>query len=216
MSATRTSREPAGACRSTGVDEVGADERRGQRIEDEPQRRGLMIPASMGLRCQVPVDLDAFTVTASWGMYEPVGPSEDEKDAGRSAGTSAPRSRSPRRITVAEPARRPTTTDFPLKDKVVLRIDRYDDPERGCRLIEMALCNDRETPRKIPVNAWLYQTKLSSTAGGADGVPAGRRSAADDRPEQDDELRRLNLQYRDRLEFAVGRTCSVDWEVADG
>ena len=34
--------------------------------------------------------------------------------------------------------------------------------------------------------------------------------------EQDDELRRLNLQYRDRLEFAVGRTCSVDWKVAEG
>ena len=29
-------------------------------------------------------------------------------------------------------------------------------------------------------------------------------------------MRRLNLQYRDRLEFAVGRTCSVDWQLADG
>ena len=38
----------------------------------------------------------------------------------------------------------------------------------------------------------------------------------DTRYEPDDELRRLNLQYRDRLEFAAGRTCSVDWAVADG
>ena len=60
----------------------------------------------------------------------------------------------------------------------MLRIDRYDDPERGCRLIEIALCNDRETPRKIPVNAWLFQTKLPVDAGGADGVPAGPRPAA--------------------------------------
>lgn len=26
----------------------------------------------------------------------------------------------------------------------------------------------------------------------------------------------MNLQYRDRLEFAIGRTCSVDWVVHDG
>ena len=38
----------------------------------------------------------------------------------------------------------------------------------------------------------------------------------DTRYEPDDELRRLNLQYRDRLEFAAGRTCSVGWAVADG
>jgi hypothetical protein len=28
--------------------------------------------------------------------------------------------------------------------------------------------------------------------------------------------RRLDLQYRDRLEFAIGRTCSVDWDAAPG
>ena len=43
----------------------------------------------------------------------------------------------------------------------MLRVDRYDDPDRGCLLIEIALCNDRETERKIPVSAWLYQTKLT-------------------------------------------------------
>ncbi|MGH4019960.1 MAG: DISARM system helicase DrmA, partial [Pseudonocardiaceae bacterium] len=55
----------------TAVDEsgAGADE---DTAEDEPQRRGLMIPASMGLRCQIPDDLDSFTVTASWGQYERV------------------------------------------------------------------------------------------------------------------------------------------------
>ena len=47
-----------------------ADEDSG--TEDEPQQRGLMIPASMGLRCQIPDDLGSFTVTASWGVYESV------------------------------------------------------------------------------------------------------------------------------------------------
>jgi hypothetical protein len=119
----------------------------------------------------------------------------------------------PTKVTVADLFPGKTTT-FPLKDKVVLRVDRYDDAERGCRLIEVALCNDRITPRKIPVNAWLYQTKLLVEAAGADVFLPVTDPLTDSRPERDDELRRLNLQYRDRLEFAIGRTCSVDWKMA--
>ncbi|MGH3999770.1 MAG: hypothetical protein ACRDTJ_20185 [Pseudonocardiaceae bacterium] len=100
---------------------------------------------------------------------------------------------------------------------MVLRIDRHDDTGRGRRLIELALCNDRETPRKIPVNAWLYQTKLSVSAEDAAVFLPVTDALEDTRPERDDELR-LKLQYRDRdrdrLEFAIGRTCSVDWKVA--
>ena len=81
----------------------------------------------------------------------------------------------------------------------MLRVDRHDDPERGCRLIEIALCNDRETPRKIPVNAWLYQTRLTVTADGAEVFLPVSDPLLDTRYEPDDELRRLNLQYRDRL-----------------
>lgn len=40
--------------------------------EDRAPKQGLMIPSSMGLRFQVPPDLEAFTVTASWGTYESV------------------------------------------------------------------------------------------------------------------------------------------------
>ena len=194
----------------SGADEDGADGDE-DNVEDEPQRRGLMIPASMGLRCQIPDDLEEFTVIASWGVYEPV-PGEEGDKRRRYKRTPAEK---PATITVAklDPAK---TNDFRLKDNVVLRIDRHDDPERGCRLIELALCNDRESPRKIPVNAWLYQTKLLVTAGGSDAFLPVCDSLLDDYVEEDDELRRLNLQYRDRLEFAVGRTCSVDWKVADG
>ena len=106
------------------------------------------------------------------------------------------------------------TEPYPLHDKVVLRVDRYDDTERGCRMIEVALCNDRVTPRKIPVDAWLYQTRLTVDAGGADAFLPVTDALVDARYERDDELRRLRLQYRDRLEFAIGRTCSVDWDAA--
>lgn len=196
----------------TAVDEsgAGADE---DTAEDEPQKRGLMIPASMGLRCQIPNDLAEFTVTTSWGMYEPVKEKGEEPSRGRRY------KRTPiefvKTVTVAELVPGVTTTVH-LRDQVVLRIDRYDDTERGCRLIELALCNDRETPRKIPVNAWLYQTKLIVKAGGTAVFLPVTDALLDTRPERDDELRRLKLQYRDRLEFGHGRTCSVDWTVAEG
>jgi hypothetical protein len=194
----------------TGADEDGPDGDE-DNVEDEPQRRGLMIPASMGLRCQIPADLEEFTVTASWGVYEPVTAEEGDKRRRYK--------RTPVEITAAIAVAEldaAKTRDFPLKDEVVLRIDRHDDPERGCRMIELALCNDRETPRKIPVNAWLYQTKLLVTAGEADVFLPVCDPLLEAFDEEDDELKRLNLQYRNRLEFAVGRTCSVDWKVAEG
>jgi hypothetical protein len=196
----------------TAVDDSSASSD-GTGLEDLPQQRGLMIPASMGLRCQIPDDLDSFTVVASWGMYEPIATKEGDKSKSRRY------KRIPieitKTITVADivPGR---TTSVPLKDKVLLRIDRYDDTERERRLIEVALCNDREAPRMIPVNMWLYQTKLSVDAGGAAVFLPATDPLEDTHEQRDEELRRLNLQYRDRLEFAIGRTCSVDWQVAKG
>ncbi|MBC9714317.1 helicase [Streptomyces sp. TRM66268-LWL] len=199
----------------TAVDEssAGADE---DEVEDQPQKRGLMIPASMGLRFQIPGDLDEFTVTASWGTYEVI--KEKKGEAGEVASHLRRYQRTPHAFTMAlkvadlAPAR---TTEIALKDKVILRVDRYDDDERGCRLIEVALCNDQETPRKIPVEAWLYQTKLLVSAGGAEAFLPVNDVLLDTREELDDELRRLRLQYRNRLEFAHGRTCSVDWAASE-
>ncbi|MDI5968568.1 DISARM system helicase DrmA [Streptomyces sp. SL13] len=188
-------------------------------VEDQPQKRGLMIPASMGLRFQIPDDLDEFTVTASWGTYEPVKEQRGEGTDGETPHALRRYQRTPNailktiRLADLAPSR---THELVLKDKVVLRVDRYDDAERGCRLIEVAMCNDRETPRKIPVDAWLYQTKLSASAGGAEVFLPVNDLLIDTCEEPDDELRRLRLQYRDRLEFAHGRTCSVDWKVAEG
>jgi len=182
--------------------------------EDQPQKRGLMIPASMGLRFQVPLDLESFTVLASWGTYTPV--RSDDGDATRLRRYRRTPADIPVTVDLDEltPGR---TSTFPLKDRVVLRVDRHDDAEGKRLLIEVALCNDAETPRRIPVDAWLYQTQLSVEAPEATAVFLPVSDPLEDtRFERDDELRRLRLQYRDRLEFAVGRTCSVDWQVAEG
>ncbi|MEU9395937.1 DISARM system helicase DrmA [Streptomyces sp. NPDC048324] len=197
----------------TAVDESSAGSEEDD-VEDQPQKRGLMIPASMGLRCQIPDDLDAFTVVTEFGTYEPV--REKQGEGGEPTSRLRRYQRTPHRFetTVKVSELMPShTTTFVLKDKVVLRVDRHDDAERGCRLIEIALCNDQETPRKIPVEAWLYQTRLCvETAEGTAVFLPVNDVLEDTRYEPDDEVRRLQLQYRNRLEFAVGRTCSVDWE----
>lgn len=184
--------------------------------EDAPVRRGLMIPASMGLRFQVPLDLGAVTVIASWGTYGP-----------ESTGETLPSGRSKRvfrRTPVDIPVRvhlttqtEGTTGEYPLKDDVLLRVDTYADAALGRRIVEVALCNDKETPRKIPINAWLFQTALHVEADGDPVFLPVHDPLLDPPRETDDsELRRLDLQYRDRLEFAIGRTCSADWLVDEG
>jgi Helicase conserved C-terminal domain len=198
----------------TAVDDssAAADE---DAVDDVPQQRGLIIPASMGLRFQVRDDLPSFTVMASWGVYNPIsGEGDDEESRKRRRYQRTPVD-IPCVVTVAD-LKAGETTEYVLKDDVKLRIDRYDDTERHRLLIEVALCNDRVTPRKIPVSSWLYQTKLYVSAGDDPEFLPVLDVLEDDRYEPDAEIRRLNLQYRDRLEFAIGRTCSVDWSVAKG
>lgn len=183
--------------------------------EDRAPKQGLMIPSSMGLRFQVPVDLESFVVTATWGTYETV-----ETDKVTKAGRPL---RDFQRIPVEESRTvrisdltQGETITVPLRESIGLRIDVYDDPMFERALVEIALCNDRETPTPIPLGMWMFQTKLQVDAGGADVFLPVRDVLEQDWPEHDDELRRLNLQYRNRLEYAIGRTCSVDWAVKTG
>lgn len=194
----------------TAVDDSTA-ESDDESVEDTPQKRGLMVPASMGLRLQIPLDLAELTITASWGVYHPASDDEDNKDSRVRRFRRSPIA-IPKALRVADLTAGQTTA-IHLRDSVTLRIDRYDDTERGQILLEVALCNDKETPRKIPVDAWMYQTQLSVEAGGEEVFLPVQDVVTDTHAERDDELRRLNLQYRNRLEFAHGRTCSVDWEL---
>jgi hypothetical protein len=184
-------------------------------VEDRAPKQGLMIPASMGLRFQVPADLEAFHVVASWGTYETV-----ETDKVTKVGRPVREyQRTPieetRTVRLADLKPGQTAT-IGLKESIVLRVDRYDDPKFGRVLVEIALCNDRETPMPIPLSMWMFQTKLLVDAGGAEVFLPVQDVMEQDWPEHDEEVKRLNLQYKDRLEFAIGRTCSADWTQRKG
>ena len=190
-------------------------------LQDSPVQRGLMIPASMGLRFQVPLDLDSFTVHASWGAYAPTREAREEgTDQPGARPTRTRFRRTPHDVstTIALSALPPgQTADVVLEGTVILRVDRYDDldasPPRA--LIEVALCNDTIAAQPIPTHVWLYQTRLAVDAQGAAVFLPVRDALVETDVDGDPEQRRLELQYRDRLEYAVGRTCSVDWTVPD-
>ncbi len=96
--------------------------------EDRAPKQGLMIPSSMGLRFQVPVDLESFVVTATWGTYETV-----ETDKVTKAGRPL---RDFQRIPVEESRTvrisdltQGETITVPLRDSIGLRIDRVRRPD---------------------------------------------------------------------------------------
>ena len=222
----------------TGVEEettnATAEEDPGEDTDDEPVRRGLMIPASMGLRFQVPADpteLESISIHVSWGTYESTGRDDPEVPAPSSDPASSRDSHITRYRRIPHHHSLPLrladltlgcTQDYVLEDDVTLRVDSYLDTSPaggpgGRYLIELALCNDRETPRRIPVHAWMFQTQIHVDADNRDVfLPVHDPllpPAPGAQPASDPEEARLELQYRDRLEFAVGRTCSADWSV---
>lgn len=181
--------------------------------DDRAPKQGLMIPASMGLRFQLPLGTPEFTVTASWGTYE----TELTEEVDRRGRPIRAYRRTPVEITETvrlddvPPGRTHTRV---LTRQVCLQIDVYEDTRFGRLLVEIALCNDKVTPPTIPVSEWLFQTRLQVTAGDEPVFLPVRDVLEQDRHEDDEEVRRLDLQYRHRLEFAIGRTCSVDWDAA--
>ena len=63
---------------------------------------------------------------------------------------------------------------------------------------------------------WMFKTKLVVDAGGAEVFLPVRDVLEQDWPEHDEEVKSLNLQYLNRLEFAIGSPCSAEWVLKDG
>lgn len=191
---------------------VNTDEEPGAAEEDEDRDEGpkgaLTHPSSMGLRFQVPLDCGLLAVKASWGRYETY--RREDKD-GRKVQWSR---RVPFEKAVEVDVRGYTShtalEPIPLEDSVTLRVELF--PREDRVIVELALSNDKVTDMNAPPGDWLFQTKLRVEANSGEAVflPA-RDVLGAGYDEQDEERQRLDLQYRHRLEFAIGRTTSVTW-----
>lgn len=193
-------------------EETGAAE--GEEDRDEGPKGALTHPSSMGLRFQVPRDCGILAVTASWGRYEGF---RRENEDGRKILHS-------RRIPIENTAeldvrnhdQHVTLAPIQLDADVSLRVELF--PLEDRMIVELALSNDRVTGMDAPPRDWLFQTKVKVEANSGAPVFLPTRDVLDTGYDEiDDERRRLDLQYRHRLEFAIGRTCSVSWtEAGDG
>ena len=172
-----------------------------------------MIPASMGLRFQVPRDLAQVRVIASWGVYHRRRPRSSPRAADPGAlspgrrSTSRCSSRSGRCAPGRPPNSRCRTRS--CCGSTVLRRRAPRSAAGGDRPVQRPRDPDEDPRPRVAL-----PDRLVVDAEGADVFLPVRDALLDDRVETDDELRRLDLQFRNRLEFAIGRTCSADWLVA--
>ncbi|MCY4726809.1 DISARM system helicase DrmA [Nocardioides sp. STR2] len=176
---------------------------------DEGPKGALTFPSSMGLRFQVPRDCELLTVTASWGRYASF---RKENEDGRKFLWSK---RTPVKKTAQLDVRghdeHVVLAPITLDDDVTLRVELF--PRTDRVIVELALSNDRVTGMDAPPGDWLFQTKLRVAAASGDAVFLPTRDVLlPDYDEVDEERQRLDLQYRHRLEFAIGRTTSVTWD----
>lgn len=179
---------------------------------DEGAKGALTHPSSMGLRFQVPTDCGVLVVTASWGRYE-VFRRENEDGRKMQWSRRIPFEKSVE-VDVREHDTHVTLQPVELDADVTLRVELF--PNGNGTIVELALSNDRVTGMDAPPGDWLFQAKIRVEANSGAPVFLPSRDVLDDGYDEiDDERRRLDLQYRHRLEFAIGRTVSVTWTESD-
>lgn len=183
-----------------GIDE---DLDSGDSRDDSDDRQisgSLTWPSSMGLRCQVPVDTVTLAVTTRWGRYS----TQSGGNADGKKITERPREQIDIHTVVSL-----KPSQYDLRDgDARLSVEVFEEPDR--RIVELALINCQHTGTNAPPENWMFQTEIIAQAhdGSAIFLPT-RDPLTVDSAEPDPELQHLELLYRDRLEYAIGRTCSV-------
>ena len=178
--------------------------------EDRGPESKIIAPSSMGLRFQVAAETGALRFTASWGKYSA------RREADEQGKTQTYYDRTPfEEIVEIDISAIPNggSTRAPLPSDAEISVEVFD--VEGRRVIEAALLNTAVTGRELPPKLWMFQAELEVTA--PDQAPVflpARDPMVSDRGSRDPEVRRLDLLYRDRLEFAVGRTASVNWDLS--
>ena len=181
-----------------------------------PQTLGKMWAASMGMSFAVPADVDALSVTASWGAYTRR-KTEDDTGSKRAVWARQPISYSKEvRLDGGSSHRIPLTAPDPDQPGVLLAVEVRSRDDR--RVVELTLVNRQIEPATNGDTAWLFQCGLKVTAlDGAAAVFLPVDDLADDlRGVGDLEEAHLRLLYRSQRRYASGRNVAVHASVRDG
>lgn len=193
------------------ADETIADAGGTDADEDRGPESKLIAPSSMGLRFQVAPDVSTLVFTARWGQYE----SRRETDDDGYTKTYYDRTDhvEPRTIDISTIGTGKTHTEVIVDDHVAISVEVFE--HDGVRVVEAALQNTKVTGKELPPRVWLFQTQLEVTAPDQQAIFRPTRDALEKSSHFDAEVAKLDLLYRDRLEFAVGRTASATWTLPD-
>lgn len=176
---------------------------------EEDEDKGIVTnsvrPSSMGLRCQVPKEISKLIAVAKWGRY--IGENKTNND-----GTSVKEFHREQIIEKKEIDLNLKHSEYFLANSLAkFSVDITTEKDR--KIIEIALINNQKTEKKAPATSWMYQTEFELYGPDNDAIFLPSTDVLEDGIlETDEELKRLSLLYRNRLEFAIGRSCSASAE----
>lgn len=207
-------------------------------MPEAPASPAALLPASKGLSFSVARDAGRLLVTASWGQY-----TREEADAARTDPEQNDKAQSPDapaaavgkgtvRVWQRQPAGGSVSLDLPIEGGDVGPVV-FDSqvPEvvvtgrvtaRGdYLLVSLFLVNEQDPKRRNKDERWLFQAEFSVTADDGSAVFVGRDLLLGDRSvtasdREQDEVKQLEMLYRDNVEFAVGHGTAVHAEVSVG
>lgn len=186
----------------------------------EPEAQGdriaqrVLAQSSMGLTAVVDAGCDVLLARCRWGQY--VREFEDHPDGSRAAVWR----REPQNVEVRIGLKEGEFGPLPVNaDGVVLR-GRIAATGSGPWLVTVFLVNEQAQVKTNKDARWLFQARLELAAPDGQAVFLGREAVLPSAPgvagSEQVEVQRLEMQYRDQVEFAVGHGVGVAWERVRG
>lgn len=198
-------------------DEVGPEggDGPGGGVQDGRTAQATMAPASMGLSVVVDGSMTELSARCAWGRY--VREVDEQPDGSRASVWR----REQQEFTIPVPVAGGEFGPVPVNGEGVVlsgRMTRFSDA--GPWLVTVFLLNEQEQVDRNRDSRWLFQAGFELTALDGGAVFLGRDAVSDrtaDAPESErDEIERLEMQYRDVVEFAVGHGVGTEATFAAG
>lgn len=170
----------------------------------------VMAQSSIGISVVVDDNTKTLSARCCWGAYRRQ--FEDQPDHSR-AGVWR---RDPVALSLSVPVSEGDFGPIPVNGEGVVLRGRMSRSEKGPWLVTVFMVNEQEQVDKNKDSRWLFQVSLSLSTPDRDPVFLGRGGVFDGAPTGPDseraEVARLDLQYRDVIEFAVGHGVGTEAE----